>query len=133
MVDAKARTRARMSCHLCAITTMSILMTPAVASPQALPPTVFVEAAENGQGILRGRGKDCFVITPHHVVDGTLNAVTITGNRGARATDGRWFVPYQVTSPFFASSSAAICLARNGMSMAAWQRGSVGWLPGISK
>lgn len=60
------------------------VVSPLLGSPQVLPTTVHVEAAETGQGILRGRGKECFVITPHHVVKGTLGTVTITGERGAK-------------------------------------------------
>jgi hypothetical protein len=67
---------------------MSILtlvaVVPLLGLPQVVPPTVFVEAAENGQGVLRGRGKECFLITPHHVVKGTMGTVTITGERGAK-------------------------------------------------
>lgn len=63
-----------------------LLLWSSAAFGQALPPTVFVEAGEVGQGMLRGRGKECFVITPNHVVDATLKTISITGDRGTRAT-----------------------------------------------
>ncbi|MEZ5320100.1 MAG: pentapeptide repeat-containing protein [Vicinamibacterales bacterium] len=56
--------------------------TPAEAQTQV----VLVQARENGQGILRARGRECFVITPQHVVGETAAAVGIVAERQARAT-----------------------------------------------
>lgn len=38
---------------------------------------VWVEGAEQGQGVLRARGNECFVITPHHVVKDAIEIVVV--------------------------------------------------------
>jgi uncharacterized protein YjbI with pentapeptide repeats len=56
--------------------------------PQAAASQVFVRAtAEHvGQGVLRGRGKDCLVLTPAHVIAaGTPSGVAIVGTQGVEA------------------------------------------------
>ena len=35
--------------------------------------------------MLRGRGTECFVVTPFHVVDGSLGAIAIVGDAAVRA------------------------------------------------
>ena len=47
---------------------------------------VFVQAKETGQGIMRARGDDCFVLTPLHVIGETLGPVRVVGER---ATEGK--------------------------------------------
>jgi hypothetical protein len=46
---------------------------------------VYIQARQSGQGALRGRGTECFVITPYHVVEGSAEAVRVTGGRSAQA------------------------------------------------
>ena len=41
----------------------------ATVAPQARAGQVFVQAAEHGQGMVRNRGDDCFVIAPDHVIE----------------------------------------------------------------
>jgi hypothetical protein len=48
--------------------------------------TVFVQARESGQGVLRGRGNECFVVTPAHVVQGATGSVRVTGERSVQAS-----------------------------------------------
>src|SRR5687767_14094787 len=47
---------------------------------------VWIEAAEEGQGILRARGNECFVITAYHVVKDTAGEITVVGAQSARTT-----------------------------------------------
>jgi hypothetical protein len=46
---------------------------------------VHIQARQTGQGVLRGRGTECFVITPYHVVEGSTEAVRVTGVRSSQA------------------------------------------------
>lgn len=55
------------------------LMLAASGLAHAGPVPVFVEAAENGQGLLRERNGECFVVTPKHVVEGS-DAITIVAS-----------------------------------------------------
>ena len=55
-------------------------------APSATAQTVWIEGAEEGQGVLRARGNECFVITPYHVVKDTLGDVTIVGPQATRTT-----------------------------------------------
>lgn len=46
---------------------------------------VHVQGAETGQGVLRARGTECFVITPFHVVEASLATIGIVGEVAVRA------------------------------------------------
>ena len=46
---------------------------------------VYVRATENGQGVTRGRGVDCFVITPEHVLLDAFE-IEVSGYGGVRAS-----------------------------------------------
>ena len=48
--------------------------------------TVFVQARENGQGVLRGRGTECFLVTPAHVVQGATGPLRVTGERSVHTS-----------------------------------------------
>lgn len=62
----------------------------ALLAPQAprldASASVFVQAREAGQGLLRGRGSECFVVTPAHVIDKVVGTVRVTGERSAQAS-----------------------------------------------
>ncbi|MEZ5320101.1 MAG: hypothetical protein R2752_22055 [Vicinamibacterales bacterium] len=55
-------------------------------APQSTPQGVFVEAREAGQGVLRARGTECFVITPFHVVETAAGPIRVVADRAAQAT-----------------------------------------------
>ena len=59
----------------------TVLALPTAGVSQDLPPNVYVDGGDTGQGVLRARGSECFLITPHHVVAKTLGSVKITGER----------------------------------------------------
>jgi hypothetical protein len=42
---------------------------------------VHIQARQTGQGVLRARGTECFVVTPYHVVDGSTQPARVTGGR----------------------------------------------------
>src|SRR5262245_5412931 len=67
---------------------LALLLLALIAPQSATLPdagaTVLVQARENGQGILRARGAECFVVTPSHVVDGAAGAIRIVGERSAQ-------------------------------------------------
>lgn len=42
---------------------------------------MFVEATENGQGLLRERNGECFVVTPKHVVEGSGDVTVVAAGR----------------------------------------------------
>ncbi len=46
---------------------------------------VYVQAGEHGQGVLRKRKSECFVITPYHVVKTTAGNIQIIGSRTMRS------------------------------------------------
>lgn len=63
---------------------LSIALPGNAATSEASP--VFVQAAEQGQGLLRERNGECFVVTPEHVVrDSTEITVTAQGRIDAAA------------------------------------------------
>lgn len=47
---------------------------------------VFVEAGASGQGFLRARGNECFVVTPFHVVERATGTITVIGEQASRRT-----------------------------------------------
>src|SRR5688572_4885625 len=57
-----------------------------VVSAPASGQGVFIQAAESGQGVLRARGSDCFVLTPLHVIGTTLGTIRVVGDQ---ATEGK--------------------------------------------
>ena len=46
---------------------------------------VFVEARQTGQGLLRARGAECFVLTPNHVVEDAPITFKVRGSRASQA------------------------------------------------
>jgi uncharacterized protein YjbI with pentapeptide repeats len=62
----------------------AVLLAPITAVAQTQ--VVLVEAQENGQGVLRGRGRECFVVTPQHVVGESAATIGIVMDRQARAS-----------------------------------------------
>jgi hypothetical protein len=65
-------------------TLLLMLVTAQSAKPDA-EAGVHIQARQTGQGVLRGRGAECFVVTPHHVVEGSTEAVRVSGGRSAQA------------------------------------------------
>ena len=63
-----------------------LLVALATAAPAlAATPPVFVEARENGQGLLRERNGECFVVTPEHVVAGSEEITVVAPGGSMRA------------------------------------------------
>lgn len=50
---------------------------------------VFVRAREDGQGVLLARDKECFVLTPRHVVGNSPSRINLIGERGRQTTAER--------------------------------------------
>jgi hypothetical protein len=56
--------------------------------------TVHLSIIEEGRGVLRSRGNECFVITPKHVIEGAeLRTITITGENQKSST-GKFIKSY---------------------------------------
>lgn len=55
-----------------------VLLAAALLLPGVAHAQVFLKAAEQGQGILRSRGGECFVLTPEHVVGGASSVAVIS-------------------------------------------------------
>jgi len=65
-------------------TMLLMLVTGQSAKPDA-DAGVHVQARQTGQGVLRARGAECFVVTPYHVVEGTTEAVRLSGGRSSQS------------------------------------------------
>ncbi len=77
-----------MSSTLSAVFAVFLIVIVLVQSAHAQNPQtaqVYVQAAETGQGVLRGRGIECFIVTPFHVVERSLGAIGIVGEAAVRA------------------------------------------------
>lgn len=68
---------------LLCIALLSTTMAPATGHAQE---SVFIDAGEEGQGLLRARLNSCFVITPRHVVENSAGGVTVVGAQGLRSS-----------------------------------------------
>jgi hypothetical protein len=69
------------------LTTLTMLAM-AGAAQSAKPDSeagVHIQARQTGQGVLRGRGPEWFVVTPYHVVEGSSDAVRVVGGRSSQA------------------------------------------------
>ena len=64
---------------------MSLMLVIAQAAKPDGEAGVHVQAGQAGQGMLRGRGTECFVVTPYHVVEGSSEAVRVVGVRSSQA------------------------------------------------
>jgi hypothetical protein len=66
------------------LTLFLMIVTGQAAKPDA-ESVVHIQARQTGQGVLRGRGTECFVVTPYHVVEGSTEAVRVSGGRSSQA------------------------------------------------
>ena len=73
---------------------------------------VFVNAGEQGQGILRRRAEACFVILPHHVVASSGGEIGIVGERGRQGV--------AVLDRTFPGDLAMLRLQRNELQCSEW-------------
>ncbi len=65
--------------------TMLLMLATAQSARPAGEAGVYIQARQTGQGVLRGRGAECFVVTPYHVVEGATGAVRVVGGRSSQA------------------------------------------------
>ena len=65
--------------------TMSLMLAAAQSGKPDGEAGVHIQARQTGQGMLRGRGAECFVVAPYHVVEGSTGAVRVVGGRSSQA------------------------------------------------
>ena len=68
--------------------TVNVVLGPELATAQSIYKTVHVKALSNGGGLLRARGKQCFAITPEHVVGSGASSVRLIASDAHTASGG---------------------------------------------